>query len=116
MKMRRSKLESYEAILEVIVKKPLTLERIAYESSMDCANIKRFLGSLIKYDLIKEKFSGKKASYAITERGMSVFRILSFQKYLKKISKSLMTMDSTLQAVPILSEHTVEPKTKSEIE
>jgi hypothetical protein len=33
--------------------------------------------------------SGKKRLYAITERGMAVFRTLSFQRYLDKIAKSL---------------------------
>lgn len=104
--MRRSKLESYEAILEVLVKKPLTADNIAYETSMDCTVLERYLDFLIKNGLVEERFSGKKKSYAITERGIAVFKTLNFQKYLEKVMKSVMALDDALQVVSAISKNT----------
>jgi predicted transcriptional regulator len=103
--MRRSKLESYEAILEVLVKKPLTTDRIAFETGMDCTVLGRFLDFLIKNGLVEDRFSGRKTLYAITERGIAVVKALNFQKYLEKVSKSIMAMDDALHAVSTISEH-----------
>ncbi len=104
--MRRSKLESYEAILEVLVQKPLTVDAIAYKTNMECTVLGRYLNFLIKNGLVEKRFSGKKTLYAVTERGIAVFKTLNFQKYLEKVMKSLMTMDEALQTVPILSKRT----------
>ncbi|MEM2466822.1 MAG: winged helix-turn-helix domain-containing protein [Candidatus Bathyarchaeia archaeon] len=87
--MRRSKLENYEAILAALAKKPLTVDSIAYKTSMDCTVLEQYLESLMRNGLVVEKFTGKKKLYAITERGLSVFRILSFQRYLEKIAKTI---------------------------
>jgi len=103
--MRRSKLESYEAILEVLMKTPLTIDSIAYETSMDCTVLGRYLDFLIKNGLIEERFSDDKTLYAITERGIAVFKTLNFQKYLEKITKSIRAIDDALQTVPVLSRH-----------
>jgi len=101
--MRRSKLESYEAILEVLAKKPLTVDNVAYETNMDCTVLGKYLNSLIKNGLVEERFAGRKKLYAITERGMAVFKTLNFQKYLEKVTKSIMAIDDALQVVPIIS-------------
>jgi predicted transcriptional regulator len=103
--MRRSKLESYEAILEVLVKKPLTIDKISFETNMDCTVTERSLDFLIKNGLVEDRFSGRKTLYAITERGIAVLKALNFQKYLEKVSKSIMAMDDALHAVSIISEH-----------
>jgi predicted transcriptional regulator len=87
--MRRSKLETYEAILSALAKRPLTVDSIAYRTSMDCTVLHQYLETLQRYGLVQEKISGKKRLYAITERGMAVFRTLSFQRYLDKIAKSI---------------------------
>jgi predicted transcriptional regulator len=104
--MRRSKLESYEAILEVLVKKPLTIDNISFETDMDCTVTERCLDFLIKNGLVEDRLSGKKTLYAITERGIAVLKALNFQKYLEKVSKSIMAMDDALHAVSIISKHT----------
>lgn len=49
--------------------------------------------------LAREKFVRRKKVYAITERGMSVFRAISFQRYLDKVSKSIKAMSTTAEAV-----------------
>lgn len=112
--MRRSKLESYEAILEVLVQKPLTVDNIAYKTNMECTVLGRYIDFLIKNGLVEERLSNKKTLYAITERGIAVFKTLNFQKYLEKVMKSLMTIDEALQAVPIISKRTSEQEKKTE--
>jgi predicted transcriptional regulator len=102
--MRRSKLESYEDILGALVKKPLSIDAIAYETSMDCTVIRKSLGSLMKYGLIEERSSSKKTLYAITERGVAVFKSLNFQKYLEKVANTIKVMDEAFQTIPTISE------------
>ena len=112
--MRRSKLELYEAILGALVKKPLTVDNIAYKTNMDCIVLDRYLAFLINNGLVEERFPSKKTLYAITERGMAVFKTLNFQKYLEKVTKSLRAIEDALQAVPILSRHISEQEEKAE--
>lgn len=101
--MRRSKLELYEAILEALVKEPLRVDNIAYQTSIDCAALSRYLDFLIKNSLVEERFPGKETLYAITERGIAVLKTLNFQKYLEKVMNSVMALDDALQAVSVIS-------------
>jgi predicted transcriptional regulator len=101
--MRRSKLESYEAILGALVKKPLTIDRTAYETDMDCAVIKQRLDFLLKNSLVEERKQSRKTLYAIRERGVSVLKTLNFQKYLEKVANTIRMMDEALQTVPNVS-------------
>ncbi len=100
--MRKSKLETYEAILSALAKRPLTVDSIAYRTNMDCTILEQFLNSLMKNGLIQETFAERKKVYAITERGMSVFRALSFQRYLDKIAKSIRTTNTTVETAPTI--------------
>ena len=103
LNLRRSKLETYEAILSALAKRPLTVDSIAYRTNMDCTLLGRYLESLMKNGLVEERFTGKKKLYAITERGMAVFRTLSFQRYLDKIAKSIKAMSMGETPTPIIS-------------
>jgi len=103
--MRRSKLESYEAILEALIKKPLTTDSIAYETDMSCVVIKQRLDSLLKNNLVEERDSDEETVYAITEKGMAVFKTLNFQKYLEKVANTLRTMDDALEVIPKMSRY-----------
>jgi len=102
--MRKSKLEVYEDILGALVKKPQTVDKIAYETNMECAAINQRLDFLIKYGLVEERVSGKKTLYAITERGVAVFKTLNFQKYLEKVVNAVKVMDEAFQVIPRISE------------
>jgi len=102
--MRRSKLESYEDILATLIKKPSTIDNIAYEINMDCTLLRKRLGSLMKYGLVEERISSKKTLYAITERGITVFKTLNFQKYLEKVVNTINVMDEAFQVIPTISE------------
>jgi predicted transcriptional regulator len=101
--MRRSKLETYEAILEVLVKRPLTVDTVAYKIGMNCTTLTRCLDFLIKNGLVEERISSKRTLFAITERGIAVFKALNLQKYLERVTKSIRAIDDALQALPIIS-------------
>lgn len=112
--MRRSKLESYGAILEALAKKPLTIDKIAYKATIDCTVLTRYLDFLMKNDLVEERSYNNKKLYAITERGMAVFKTLNFQKYLEKVTASLRAIDDALQTMPIISKSVNEQEEKAE--
>jgi len=100
--MHRSRLESYEAILGALVKRPLGIDHLAYRASMDCGILSECLTFLMANGVIEERDFGDKTLFAITERGVTVFRTLDFQKCLKKLSKTLMTIDEAMQDMPMV--------------
>ena len=87
--MRRSKLESYEAILGALIEKPLNIDSLAYKTKMHCEILNQRIKSLIKYGLVKEIVNNGKRMYTITERGISVYRTLNFQRYIQKIANTI---------------------------
>jgi len=97
--MRKSKLETYEDVLEVLVSKPSTVDHIAYEVGLDCTVLRERLDFLLQNSLVEERALGRKEGYAITERGIAVLKALNFQRYLKKVTDKLMVMDEALQIV-----------------
>ena len=99
--MRRSKLESYETILGALVKKPLNIDRLAYTLKMDCTVLNEYLTFLIANGVVEGRDFGDKTFYAITGRGVTVFRTLDFQKYLKRLSKTLMTINDAMQDITV---------------
>ena len=103
--MHRSKLELCEAILEALVKKPLNIDKIAYKTDIDCTVLNRHLDFLIVNGLVEERMLGNKSLYALTERGMTVFKTLDFQKYLRRISSTLMQIDEAMQTIRDISEN-----------
>jgi predicted transcriptional regulator len=101
--VHRSKLESYQAILEALIKKPRTVDRIAYETTMDCTVLNRRLNFLMENGLVEERPLPKKTEYAITERGVAVFKTLNFNRYLEKVSSTLSAIDEAMQTIPVIS-------------
>lgn len=102
--MRKSKLECYEEILGTLIKEPLTIDSLAYETSMECNVLRRRLEFLIKNGLVEERDSGRKTLYAITERGVAVFKTLNFQKYLEKVVSNIRIIDEAVHIIPTISE------------
>jgi predicted transcriptional regulator len=103
IQLRRSKLESYEAILEALVKKPQPVDRIAYETDMDCTVLCKRLGFLVENGLVEERPLPKDMNYAITDRGVAVVKTLNFRRYLEKVSHTLSAIDDAMQTLPIIS-------------
>jgi predicted transcriptional regulator len=113
MYLRRSKLETYEAILGALAKKPLKIDRLAYKVNLDCVSLKRHLDFLIENGLVEERFLAKGTSYTATERGTSVFKTLDFQKYFKKIQDTLIAIDGAMKVIPGISKR--EEKSEKEL-
>jgi predicted transcriptional regulator len=107
--MHKSKLESYEAILGALAKKPLSVDRLAYRTSMDCTVLSRYLSFLVANGVVEERTFGEKTFFAITERGITVFRKLDFQKYLRNLSKTLLAIDETIQDIPVILKRRQKP-------
>lgn len=109
--MRRSKLETYEAILEALVNEPLSVEKTAYETDMGCTVLVERLDYLLQNGLVELRQIGEKGGYAITERGVAVLKALNFQKYLARIANKLSLIDEALQ---VISKHNPDPEEDSE--
>lgn len=97
--MRRSKLESFEDILETLVEEPLSVERIAFETSMSVTVLGKRLDFLLQNGLIEERPSNTEERYAVTERGIAVLKTLNFQKYLARVQDKLMVIDEAMQVI-----------------
>jgi predicted transcriptional regulator len=83
--MRRSKLEIYVDILEVLAQRgPLKLTHIMYKSNVNCNILKQYLGFLTKQELIEERKFGKSGVvYANTVKGKTVLK--SFRELAKSL-------------------------------
>ena len=87
--VRKSKLEQYQEILETLLKKPLTIDNLAYETGTDCAVLQQRLDFLTTQELIKEQILGGRTLCVITERGMTVLKALGLQRHLEKIKTTI---------------------------
>jgi predicted transcriptional regulator len=74
--MRRSKLEVYIDILQVLAfKGQLKLTHIMYKSNVNCKVLKTQLDFLLKNGLVEERILRKeKVVYGITPRGMLILK------------------------------------------
>lgn len=74
--MRRSKLEMYIDILDVLAfKGPLKLTHIMYKSNVNCSVLKEQLDFLLKNSLVEERIVKRdRVVYALTQRGLSVLK------------------------------------------
>jgi predicted transcriptional regulator len=105
--MRRSKLELYENVLHALVKKHLTVDSIAYECNMDCVALRQRLDFLVKNGLVEENYK-KKTFYALTKRGLSIYKTLTITRRLEKLQTTTKMIDDALQALPAFSEYNEE--------
>jgi len=109
--MSPSKLEKYLNILEVLVARPQKTDYLARRVRMEQRVLKRHLDFLVSNDVIeKRRFSDKLILYAITERGLAVFRTLRALKYLEKLKDSLPIVDEAREITAVLSRHSRELK------
>ncbi|MCS7115379.1 MAG: winged helix-turn-helix domain-containing protein [Nitrososphaerota archaeon] len=114
MPLRRSRLETYEAILEVLARRPLKVDTIAYRSGVECTALWRYLNFLLENGLVEERFFGGRRLYALTDRGRAVFRTLNSKRRLEKIAKSLKAVSEVLKAAPTVPKSEDEKKYESE--
>ena len=97
--LRKSKLESYESILEALVDKPLLLSDLTLETHVNQPLLIRHLKFLIQNGLIEERQTEKTRVYAITEKGLTVTRALDFPKYLQKIKGTIGTVEEAVEII-----------------
>lgn len=103
--MRRSKLESYECILRALARKSSGIDSVAYETNMDVGIVKQRMKFLMKNGLVEEVNQKKKTSYALTKRGLAVYRIFNLTTPLEKLVLIVKDLDEALQNLPALSEY-----------
>ena len=72
--MRRSKLETYIDILNVLARKgPLKLTHVMYKANVNSNVLKEDLGFLIKQNLVEERTIAKQhIVFTVTQRGINV--------------------------------------------
>jgi len=109
--MRRSKLELYEDILTALADKPLTVDAVAYACNMDCIAIRQRLNFLAVNGMVEERNYKKKTRYALTRRGLAIFKTLTITRRLEKLQTTIKNVDEALKMIPALSEYN-EEKTK----
>ena len=74
--MRRSKIEMYVDILEVLSQRgPLKLTHIMYGVNVNCSVLKEHIEFLTKQGLVEEKTRGKeRTAYSISQLGIKVLQ------------------------------------------
>ena len=95
--MRRSKLEMYVDILQVLSHRgPLKLTHIMYKANVNCRVLKEYLDFLTKQSLIEERPVGKSRTvFAITQRGIMVL------KYFRELKQVLPIVEETRNGIPM---------------
>lgn len=102
--MSRSKLEKYVEILAVLVPTPLEFETVSLEAKIECNTLERYLKFLITHKLVEKRtLANGPPVYAITDRGLAVFKTLQAQRYLEKIRSILPVVDEANQVGALLS-------------
>ena len=94
--MRRSKLEMYVDILQVLSRRgPLKLTHIMYKANVNCKVLKEYLDFLTKQNLIEERPVGKNRTvFAITPRGITVL------KYFRELKQVLPIVEEARNGIP----------------
>jgi predicted transcriptional regulator len=83
--MRRSKLEQYIDILQVLSHRgPLKLTHVMYKANVNCSVLKEYLDFLTKQGLVEERpVKRSRTVFAITQRGITVL------KYFREFKQAL---------------------------
>lgn len=94
--MRRSKLEIYFEILQVLAfGGPLKLTHIMYKGNINCGILKRNLNYLVKKDLVEERsVENQRVVFAITHKGRAL--VTTFKELLQLLPLTDKTNNSTL--------------------
>lgn len=101
-----SKLDRYLNILETLIGRPRKLDYIAYKVNMECTVLKRHLDFLVANGLVeKRRLTRKRVVYAVSERGVSVFRTIRVLKYLERLKASIPIIEEAQEITPVLSKH-----------
>lgn len=106
IEMSPSKIDRYLNLLEILVSQPQRIDRIKHQVKIDHQALKQHLDFLVANGVIEERrSSNKQIAYAITERGLAVFKTLRAFKYFEKLRKSLPIVEEARQIAAALSKH-----------
>jgi predicted transcriptional regulator len=106
--MQRSKLKLYEDILTALVDRRLTVDAIAYTCNMDCIALRQRLNFLLKSGLVEERNYRKQTRYALTRRGLAIYKTLTITRRLEKLQTTIKNVDEALKMIPAFSEYNEE--------
>jgi len=67
----------------------------------------------MEYELVEERIQQKKIVYAITNRGLAIYKTLSLTKRLEKLQADIMKLDAEAQEVQTFQENTWKSKPKT---
>lgn len=103
--MPPSKLETYLNILEVLVENPQKPDFIARKTHLKQEPLKRYLAFLVANGVVEKRklMSSKQLVYALTERGMAVFKELRAMKYFEKLRESFPIVEEAREIASFLS-------------
>ena len=107
--MKKSKLENYEDVLEVLADKPSTIDAVAYLGNMNCLVLRQRLDFLVFNNLVEERNYKNKTLYALTRRGETINRTLRLTKRLEKLHTCI-GVDGRIQEKKALQEYIQKPK------
>ncbi len=98
LSVRRSKLEMYIDILEVLAQRgPLKLTHVMYKANVNCSVLKDYLEFLLKQELVEERSLGKKRIvFAISQKGITVL------KYFRELKQVLPIIEEDIRHLPPL--------------
>jgi len=104
--MPPSKLDRYLNILGVLVGRPQRMEQISRRARLEQNVLKRHMVFLVSNGVVeKRRLRAKQNVYALTERGLMVFKTLRALKYLEKLRDSLPVVEEAREIASVLSRH-----------
>jgi len=103
-RMTASKLEKYLNILEALVDRPMRASEITRKAHVEPQAFKRLIRFLMSNEVVQERSANRKqVVYALTERGLAVFKTLRALQYLEKLKASLPVVEEAREIVSMLS-------------
>ncbi len=87
--MGLSRLEKYMIILDALILEPVELEGLAFSTNIECRRLKQYLNFLISHQLVERQVARSKVQYVISDRGLTVAKLMRAQKYFDKLKHVL---------------------------
>jgi predicted transcriptional regulator len=84
------------------------VDTIAYACNMDCIALRQRLDFLLKSGLVEEKTCKKQTRYALTRRGLAIYKTLTITRRLEKLQTTIKNVDDALKMLPAFSEYNEE--------
>ena len=95
--MRKSKLETYQVILDGLRAKALSLDCLSYETGIECRTLKPKIEFLKENGLIREKVLRNEIRFAISSKGLAVSRALDIQRQFEIVRTAVLAVEYPLQ-------------------